>query len=283
MVTEGGEVSFVQRMIRESIITTKKVLWWTCMLGKLSSAVQLANELKVLSGEGKLGGWGVHELKTGGGKTKRWVIMWTRTKLRIRDALARDDLPSSLEKCRPASTGRSGRKLKLGPGWTRKEVLETTTGILAELDGCIVSPSAYLAQTQVYGQQRNTLRALSDPSLRAEDRRKTGNDAGNLDVILTQESWTRRARRAKLQAATSAPSQPRGALSDQEAEPLLMIRVAFHETNDSGETGLVVKMNWTYGADAVKFESFAMFLLGAIERKLEQATSTRSDDSEVQR
>lgn len=88
MVTEGGEVRFVQRMVHESVTTSKMVLWWTCMLGKLSSVVHLSGELKLLSEGGKVGGWGVHELPTGGGRTKRWVLMWTTTKLRICDVSA---------------------------------------------------------------------------------------------------------------------------------------------------------------------------------------------------
>lgn len=87
MIVTGGEVSFVQRMMRESI-TSRKVLWWTCMLGKLSSVVTLSGELKQLAMQQKVAGWGVHELHTGGGKTKRWVIMWTvaaATGLRIPD------------------------------------------------------------------------------------------------------------------------------------------------------------------------------------------------------
>uniref|UniRef100_V5E304 Uncharacterized protein n=1 Tax=Kalmanozyma brasiliensis (strain GHG001) TaxID=1365824 RepID=V5E304_KALBG len=83
MVTTGGEVAFVRRMIAESL-TTYNVLWWTCMLGKLSSVIKLSSELKQLSKEGKMSGWGVHELPTGGGKTKRWVVMWCSAAIGMR-------------------------------------------------------------------------------------------------------------------------------------------------------------------------------------------------------
>ncbi|KAJ1025039.1 hypothetical protein NDA18_004325 [Ustilago nuda] len=274
MVVEGGEVRLVQRMIRESITTERKVLWWTCMLGKLSSVAQLAAELKVLSGEGKIGGWGVNELKTGGGKTKRWVIMWTGTKLRLSDELGRKDLRSSLEKSRPNSTERTGKKLDVGPGWTRKELLESTMAIVRDLDGCFVYPSSYS------GQRRGSrFRSQSVSELNQAVWRRSDADPGRLDVILTQESWTRRARRSKLQAQASGSTH----LQDtSNIEPQMMVRITIDETNEAGDTGLVVKVNCTYGIDLVKFESFAMFFLGAVERKVQQGSRRSTDSADAQ-
>lgn len=83
MITSGGEVAFVQSMIQESLVTDK-VLWWTCMLGKLSSVITLCGELKQLAKEGKVAGWDVDELDTRRGRTKRWVIMWTRAETGLR-------------------------------------------------------------------------------------------------------------------------------------------------------------------------------------------------------
>ncbi|SPO29520.1 uncharacterized protein UTRI_04747_B [Ustilago trichophora] len=170
MVTAGGEVAFVQRMIGESLITNKEVLWWTCMLGKLSSVVQIAGELKELAKERKVGGWG----------------------------------------------------------------------------GCFVYPSAY----RVWGKAE-----------RGQEGWKVRDDMGTLDVIVTQESWTRRARRAKLHPQPSSEVALRG---DTPKQPLLMTRISVVEV----ETGLAVKVAWIYGMDSVKFESFAMFLLSAVERKV---------------
>lgn len=83
MVTAGGELRFVQRMIQQSL-SDPRVVWWTCMLGKLSSVVQVAQELEPLSNERRIRAWGVHELPTGGGRTRRWVLLWTtKSGLRI--------------------------------------------------------------------------------------------------------------------------------------------------------------------------------------------------------
>ncbi|CBQ68542.1 conserved hypothetical protein [Sporisorium reilianum SRZ2] len=255
MITSGGEVSFVQRMIRESLTPAPKVRWWTCMLGRLSSVVTLSAELKQLAKAGKVGGWGVHELATGGGRTKRWVILWTTaaaTKLRIPDRLSRDGLPSSLDKTKPVSGERCGNVLKLGSR-TRKELLEHTSCILNELEGCFVYPSAYL-------QPDDPIQRLGE---RAHANGKLTGDTGTLDVILTKESWTRKARRAKLQATDPPVTALPRALTAEHVEPLLMARISFID-----KTGLVVKVSWTYGMDAVKFESFAMFLLAAVERRV---------------
>ena len=84
MVVVGGEVDFVERMVVESL-AEKRVVWWTCMLGKLSSVARVAARLKTLSADAQIGGWGLTELRTGGGRTKRWVVMWTNTPLRLSD------------------------------------------------------------------------------------------------------------------------------------------------------------------------------------------------------
>lgn len=153
--------------------------------------------------------------------------------------------------------------LKLGSGWTRKELLEATTRILDELEGCSVYPSAYQQVDDLLYQSRggrNTETAMTA-------------DTGAIDVIVTKESWTRKARRAKLQTAATSTIAPPQAPS---TEPLLMARILFSESQDINETGLVVKVNWTYGMDAVKFESFAMFLLAAVERRVTEDAHPRS-------
>lgn len=246
MVTAGGEVAFVQRMIKESLTTNKEVLWWTCMLGKLSSVVQIARELKELAKEGKVGGWGVSELPTGGGRTKRWVVIWSTTPLRLPDGLSRDGLPGSLETCRPGSAERLGKVVSKGPSYARKELLDVLEEMLSALEGCFVYPSAYRDLGKAEG---------------GKDGWKMRDDMGTLDVIVTQESWTRRARRAKHRPQSSLQVAFK---EDLPKQPLLMARISVTEV----ETGLAVKVAWIYGMDSVKFESFAMFLVSAVERKL---------------
>ncbi|KAE8137874.1 DUF890 domain protein [Aspergillus pseudotamarii] len=77
MVTQGGEVAFVSRMIEESLELRQKVLWYTSMLGKLSSVSILVE---------KLIGYGNHNYAVTefvqGSKTRRWAIAWSWGDLR---------------------------------------------------------------------------------------------------------------------------------------------------------------------------------------------------------
>ncbi|KAL4760859.1 DUF890 domain protein [Aspergillus foveolatus] len=72
MVTRGGEVSFVSRIITESIALQEKVLWYTSMLGKLSSVSALIERLIELGNTN----YAVTEFVQGN-KTRRWAIAWS--------------------------------------------------------------------------------------------------------------------------------------------------------------------------------------------------------------
>ncbi|RDW83721.1 DUF890 domain protein [Aspergillus mulundensis] len=84
MVTPGGEVSFVSRMITESIALRDKVLWYTSMLGKLSSVSALIEKLNDLGNTN----YAVTEFVQGN-KTRRWAIAWSWTDRRPAVSVAR--------------------------------------------------------------------------------------------------------------------------------------------------------------------------------------------------
>ncbi|KAL1955228.1 hypothetical protein VTO42DRAFT_8887 [Malbranchea cinnamomea] len=71
MVTPGGEVAFVSRMIEESVKLGPRIRWFTSMLGKLSSVVTLIEKLKDVG----ISNYAVTELVQG--KTRRWAIGWS--------------------------------------------------------------------------------------------------------------------------------------------------------------------------------------------------------------
>ncbi|KAG5289049.1 DUF890 domain-containing protein [Histoplasma ohiense] len=72
MITPGGEVEFVTRMIRESIELRNRVQWYTSMVGKFSSVATLLNILRKEGNEN----WAVAEFVQGS-KTRRWAIGWS--------------------------------------------------------------------------------------------------------------------------------------------------------------------------------------------------------------
>ena len=72
MVTPGGEIAFISRMIEESIILQDRVQWYTSMCGKFSSVEVL---IKILREKG-IDNHGVTEFVQGS-KTRRWGISWS--------------------------------------------------------------------------------------------------------------------------------------------------------------------------------------------------------------
>ncbi|KAF4217018.1 hypothetical protein CNMCM8980_003986 [Aspergillus fumigatiaffinis] len=84
MVTEGGENAFVHRMIEESLHLRERVVWYTSMLGKLSSVSVIVEKLM----EHGNNNYGVTEFVQGS-KTKRWAVAWSWTDLRPSMKVAR--------------------------------------------------------------------------------------------------------------------------------------------------------------------------------------------------
>jgi len=79
MVTPGGEVAFVTRMIDESCRLKERVQWYTSMLGKYSSVRTIIEKLK----EKGVGNWAVKTFVQGG-KTRRWGVGWSWGDMRPR-------------------------------------------------------------------------------------------------------------------------------------------------------------------------------------------------------
>jgi 23S rRNA (adenine1618-N6)-methyltransferase len=91
MVTPGGEVAFVSRMIEESFILRDRVQWYTSMLGKFSSVAVLMQKLR----DKEVDNYAVTEFVQGS-KTRRWAIAWSFDDLRPTMSVARG--VSSLQK-----------------------------------------------------------------------------------------------------------------------------------------------------------------------------------------
>lgn len=77
MITPGGEVAFVDRMISESLELRDRVQWYTCMLGALSSVAPLVETLQKHDNNN----YAVMEFVQGS-RTKRWAIAWSWTDMR---------------------------------------------------------------------------------------------------------------------------------------------------------------------------------------------------------
>jgi 23S rRNA (adenine1618-N6)-methyltransferase len=84
MVCDGGEVAFVSRMLRDSLILRERVQWYTSMLGKFSSVAQIIEQLKH---EG-IDNYAVTEFVQGN-RTRRWAVGWSFGDLRPSMAASR--------------------------------------------------------------------------------------------------------------------------------------------------------------------------------------------------
>ena len=71
MVTPGGEVAFVSKMIEQSKPLRDRCQWFTSMLGKYSSIEIIIEKLRA---EG-VTNWAVKDLVQGG-RTRRWCVGW---------------------------------------------------------------------------------------------------------------------------------------------------------------------------------------------------------------
>ncbi|KAI9887988.1 MAG: hypothetical protein M1823_000245 [Watsoniomyces obsoletus] len=84
MITPGGEIGFIQRLIDESVVLKEEVQWYTTMLGKFGSVTSIIERLKSAG----IQNWAVTEFIQGT-KTRRWAVAWSWRDLRPRMDIAR--------------------------------------------------------------------------------------------------------------------------------------------------------------------------------------------------
>ncbi|KAF4125434.1 23S rRNA (adenine1618-N6)-methyltransferase [Geosmithia morbida] len=84
MVTRGGEVAFVNRIVTESLTLRTSVAWYTAMLGFLSSVTAVLSRLRDLGVDNVA----VTEFVQGS-KTRRWAVAWSFRPMRPAQAVAR--------------------------------------------------------------------------------------------------------------------------------------------------------------------------------------------------
>ncbi|KAK6336692.1 hypothetical protein TWF718_009484 [Orbilia javanica] len=99
MVTDGGEVTFVNRMVEQSLKLREKIRWYTSMLGKRSSVEKVVEKLK----ENGVGNYVVGEFVQGA-KTKRWAVGWSFGDRRAGDHISRQPTSHLLKSHLPFPT-----------------------------------------------------------------------------------------------------------------------------------------------------------------------------------
>jgi 23S rRNA (adenine1618-N6)-methyltransferase len=100
MVTEGGEVAFVDRILQESLVLRERVQWYTAMFGFLTSVVEFIEKLR----KHDIDNYAVTEFVQGS-KTRRWAVAWSFGSMRpslevargIKTAVPKNILPEITE------------------------------------------------------------------------------------------------------------------------------------------------------------------------------------------
>ncbi|GAA5862026.1 hypothetical protein JCM3774_006145 [Rhodotorula dairenensis] len=222
MVTPGGEVAFVSRMIQGTpSLGPEKIRWFTSLLGKYSSIAPLVDELK----KQKILNYHVSALPTRG-HTTRWVLSWSLQEWRIppviiKDTLARDSTPP----------------IPPAPSFPLRRFLSPWTAPLLFIparasDSTISGPGA---SDTVISALRNALDELARSALEAsvgrnfewvdegEESNRNSGDGAEPDyaVFITamRNVWSRQARRAAAAAADSVALPSLEASSPGKAEP----------------------------------------------------------------
>lgn len=88
MITPGGELGFVGRMLEESINHRDRCRWYTSMLGKLSSVIDLVKLLR----KNMVSNYAISEFVQG--HTRRWAIAWSFADFHLPDSIARISNPN---------------------------------------------------------------------------------------------------------------------------------------------------------------------------------------------
>lgn len=127
MVTQGGEVSFINRIFEESLVLRGRVQWYTAMVGFLSSLTHIVDTLR----EHKIDNYAVTEFHQGN-KTRRWAIAWSFQPLRPAQSAARGTKAALSRGILPPMTEIVAYKMPLGG--SIGSFAEHLSGAIAALD-----------------------------------------------------------------------------------------------------------------------------------------------------
>ncbi|KAI9833918.1 MAG: hypothetical protein M1819_003427 [Sarea resinae] len=243
MVTPGGEVAFVGRMISESFTLRSRIGWYSSMLGKLSSVSAIIDKLKEVG----VTNWAVTEFVQGS-KTKRWAVGW------------------SWGDSRP-SMKKGMLKLSMIQNVARGVSGSIPKHYLPFPSEFIFSLPAPTTMDDIAQRLIRTLRPLSLLHWRWNQARMTGIGFAEDNV------WSRASRRKAAAATAGGPSssRPRTTGSEnttdeemdvEDAKLGFGISIRNQGLREERETEVLVR--WFKGDDIVLFESFC----GMLKRKV---------------
>ncbi len=240
MVTPGGEVALVSRMIQESLELHDRVEWYTSMLGKIASVSIIVEKLKGVG----VSNWAVTEFVQGS-KTRRWAVAWSWGDMRPRM------VSSHL-------AGKVGRPIWHG----LLEPKDVARGIRGLPKHLLPFPSEFRFKTTTLSLDLAAKHV--DECMKSLEIQWQWKPAVMTGVgFAKQNVWSRAARRRRR----SQDLQGKDAVENEDDtdEAALGFKVQTKQRKTEAHVEIVVR--WLKGNDSVLFESFCGMLKRQLENK----------------
>ncbi|KAK7204151.1 hypothetical protein BZA70DRAFT_281599 [Myxozyma melibiosi] len=232
LVTQGGELTFVLRMLHESIALSHKdsasrMTWYSSMFGKLDSVKGFVAELNNVG----VANYVVAEFVQGP-QTRRWAVAWRLGLYRASPALTRPGFSCSENSAEAVSAA-------------LKSFLPPSTGFIIPLpppSDHPTSPAIVISTIRDFLEREyGASMHLSIPSASISPSITGSCPQGNI--------WARSFRRQKKRKRDDQPETQK----DEDGDRLFMFRILGDE--EDGVCRKVV-VEWVYGAEGAVFESF---------------------------
>ena len=237
MVTPGGEIAFVSRMIDESKALKERCHWYTSMLGKYSSVEIVVENL---SGAGVLN-WAVKDLVQGN-KTRRWAVAWSWGDLRPRNV----DLIVQFIAHHHRLT-------------VLQDVVRGTTTLPKHLLPFPSEDVFFIHNLTLHASVERLNQILNALDLRWQYKSIITTGVG----FAKDNVWSRSARRRQQQQNSQNQTHDQE-MDPEDYEPALGFKVRLQQQK---EEGVEVHLRWLKGRNSVLFESFC----GMLRRQLTTA------------
>ncbi|WVW82082.1 hypothetical protein I302_104087 [Kwoniella bestiolae CBS 10118] len=235
LITPGGEIAFVGKMIKESLKIGERCRWYTSLIGKYSSLTPLIELLR----EHKIDNYLLKSIKQS--KTTRWILGWSYSSIRISDNIARPEeiIPNtSFSRLIPLPNSFTH---KPQPAIPNEELKQKIQDVLKSANLVPLS----LSTSQGEGQDENTV--MIEPKI---------------------NTWSRAARRALARKTERPPDTTADTHPVQEEEgfskPLFKARIQFIPPITLKDFSSI-SLDWLEGRDRSLVERLWKFLLNKAE------------------
>ncbi|KAF8079212.1 hypothetical protein FPV67DRAFT_1444380 [Lyophyllum atratum] len=230
--------------------------WYTSMLGKMGSVVEIVYVLKELG----ITNYAITEFVQG--HTRRWAVGWSMGAWRLDDNAARITNPNPT--LLPLLPARNTLRFPIGGGGEGIE--ERLLGVLGSVEGATVTflQECEGAASTGDGEDHATGRNEATP-MRIECK---------LVVTATSDTWSRAARRKRKRSealgnAINGDVPTTSTTSGENPDPALVC--GFTILSGDKNMDVIMEVRWLYGWDRMVFESFASHVAKKVKLEGEDA------------